>query len=137
MERPMTAEAQHTKWIQKSVEGDLKAFAHLLDQPELVLEAARTSGAEYLLTAAAVRNVLFALQDHTASLSLVQHWASFMRRGYVENAHSGPILPVDIDHEPSADNAITEILSRLDEIGDKVDGDIDSGEVSEMMSRLP
>jgi hypothetical protein len=59
-----------------------------------------------------------------------------MRRGYIENAHNGAIHPVDIDHEPSASDAITEILSRHDEIGDTVDGDIDSSEVSEMMSRL-
>jgi hypothetical protein len=137
MERSMTAETQSTNWIQRSLAGDLSAFSYLLERPELVLEAARTPSPDRVLTAEGVRKVLVALQRRMADPDLVQHWASFMRRGYIGSAHRGPIQPIDILLEPAADAAITEILSRLDEIGDTIDGEVGSNEVAEMLTTLP
>ena len=52
---------------------------------------------------------------------LVQGWASFVRRGHLPGV-AGPIKPIEIDYDLCAEDQIAEIISRLDEIGDVIDG---------------
>lgn len=66
----------------------------------------------------------------------VQRWASFVRRGYCSGQTSYALHPVDIAYDPRDEELIVEIVGRLDEIGDGVDGDIDEGERAEMLRRL-
>lgn len=56
---------------------------------------------------------------------MAQQWASFIRRGYFENQPSGRGgKPLEIDYDSAYEDAIAEVVSRLDEIGDVVDGDV-------------
>lgn len=92
---------------------------------------------EHVLTAAAVRDVLTALERQAARPDLVQRWAPFMRRGYIAGAHTGPIRPLQIHYESRAESAIGEVIARLDEIGDVVDGEVSDAEITAMLATLP
>jgi len=124
------------RWVERSVQGDLHAFARLVKKPVAVLRDADRRLPRHVLTATAVRHVLSALEHGTASPDLVQRWASFMRRGYIAGARAGPIRPLQIEYEPAAESAIGEILARLDEIGDAIDGDVSTSEVEAMLAAL-
>ena len=61
-----------------------------------------------------------------------------MRRGYLVDGRRGePARPIDIDYEAGAEKALVEVLARLDEIGDVVDGQVNSDEIQEMLQSLP
>lgn len=72
---------------------------------------------------------LFAAED-------IQQWASFIRRGYVAGMASDEIQPVPIEFDASDEALIAEIIGRLDEIGDQIDGHIDACEQEEMLRAL-
>jgi hypothetical protein len=59
-----------------------------------------------------------------------------MRRGYVESQVGGPVRPVLIEYETDFEDAIVEAISRLDEIGDVVDGCIPSAEIAQLIAPL-
>jgi len=85
----------------------------------------------------AAARVLRALIDRQITPELAQSWASFVRRGYVEGALAdGPVTPVDIVFELEPEDAISQVVSRLDEIGDLVDGVVASDEAIDLLRRL-
>jgi len=63
----------------------------------------------------------------------VQQWASFVRRSYIAGTKTSAIEPINIDYEVSHEEQIAEIVSRLDEIGDIVDGNISDDELAAMI----
>jgi hypothetical protein len=79
--------------------------------------------------------VLRGLADGTLAPGDVQRWASFVRRGYTTSAVS-PVRPLDIEYESSWEDCIAEAVSRLDEIGDSIDGDVTPEEVCELLQML-
>jgi hypothetical protein len=124
------------------VQGNLEAFPRLLKQQHSALSECRSNLAELVLTAAAVRKVLLALERNQVSPNLVQQWASFVRRGYIANADfipdvsSQPVKPIEIDYEPSVEDQIADVISRLDQIGDVIDGEVTDNDVREMLDEL-
>ncbi|SDJ37886.1 hypothetical protein SAMN05444157_3081 [Frankineae bacterium MT45] len=80
----------------------------------------------------AVVNVLQALGNGQIRPADAQRWASFVRRGYIARAAS-PIRPLAIDWEVSFEEEIAEATMRLDELGDLVDGTIDSQEIEHLV----
>jgi hypothetical protein len=62
--------------------------------------------------------------------------ASFVRAGCVANDSRGPIRPIEIDFEDAWEDAIAETVSRLDEIGDVVDGEVTSSEILALLHLL-
>jgi hypothetical protein len=58
-----------------------------------------------------------------------------VRWGHFEGGH-GPIRPLEIDDEPSREEVIVEVIGRLDELGDVIDGEIEDDELSEMLVAL-
>ena len=119
-----------------AVKGDLHAFEVLLHHGHArITEYAAQSG-ELVLRPDAVRRVLLALQHGRVSPSLIQRWATFMRWGHIANVSHGPIKPVDIDYDSSAEEQIVEVIARLDEIGDLVDGEINQVEIETMLHTL-
>lgn len=55
-----------------------------------------------------------------------------MRRGYFDS--SGQALrPVQIEYESDSEDLIAEIISRLDELGDTVDGSIGDEELDRLL----
>lgn len=81
-------------------------------------------------------NVLRGPYDSAFSPELTQAWASFIRRGYVAEPGGGPIRPIDIDYEQAYEDDIAETVSRLDEIGDLVDGEVSSDGVLALLQLL-
>jgi hypothetical protein len=102
---------------------DLRAVASELRQPALVTRPA------------AVR-VLRGLLEDAWTPEQAQAWASFVRRGYVARRDSHAIRPLDIDYEPACEEEIAAAVSRLDEIGDQVDGEVSTGEVLDLLQLL-
>lgn len=66
-----------------------------------------------------------------------QRWASFVRRGFVAGDGSRlPVTPLLIDYEPEHEDAIVEVIGRLDEIGDVIDGEVPDDGRSRVSSRF-
>jgi hypothetical protein len=87
------------------------------------------------LSGDAVQHVLRQLEREAAP-SLVQHWASFMKRGYITGKRAGKITPLDIPYDQAHEDTIVEALTRMDEIGDLIDGELAAGEIAELIERL-
>lgn len=98
--------------------------------------AAAELGSQLIVTRAAAVGVLKGMNETTYSPKQVQRWASFVRRGYVAGAAEGPIRPLDIAYEEAWEEAIAAAVSRLDEIGDVVDGEVSHGEVLDLLQLL-
>jgi len=119
-----------------TVHGDYHAFSRLLQQPQEVIEGQAGNLPELVLTTQAVHKVLCALQRQEISPQLAQAWASFVRRGYVGNKDgqdsslSTAVKPLTIVYDPKNEEQIVEVLSRLDEIGDLIDGTVTDDELA-------
>lgn len=129
-----------------AVHGDLEAFVHVSEQPHSIIRECSLALSELVLTPQSICNVLVALKRNEVSPELVQQWASFVRRGYVthwptveisiqENARS--VAPIEIDYDLAFEEEIVEVISRLDEIGDIVDGDITKDELDKWINGFP
>lgn len=116
--------------------GDMAALERVRRQPHDVLLRCQAAHGAFLLPPAAVGAVLAGLRAGTVNAAQAHAWALFMRVGYVahwsyadlavaraeagpERANS-PVRPLDIDFDPAAEDAIAEVLARLDDIGDPV-----------------
>ncbi len=91
---------------------------------------------ELVLPAAAVGKMLTALRLGQITPDVAQSWASFVRRGYLAGADEQPLQPIDIQYDPAAEEEIVEAVSRLDELGDAIDGAIGSAESEALIRRL-
>lgn len=125
-----------------AVQGDFDALSLLLCQRQDTLIKCRSSLDTLIVTPAAVKRVLLALMSGRVPPALVQQWASFVRRGYIGSypgkpvIERGPIQTIDIDYDPNFEGAIAEIISRLDEIGDLIDGVATDNEILLMLKEL-
>lgn len=59
-----------------------------------------------------------------------------MRWGYRGDSTRGPLKPVYVDYDSLAEEQIVEVIARLDEIGDLVDGEISQSEIEVMLDTL-
>lgn len=120
-----------------SVHGDLKSFARLARQPISVVREFEQRQIDHplVLTTTSLLKVLNAFQRHEVSPSLVQQWASFVRWGFLPQ-DTGPGRPIAIDYDPLAEDRIVEVIARLDELGDLVDGELEDNELVEMIGSL-
>lgn len=87
------------------------------------------------LTAAAIKRVLSAYSKGDVSKEEAQAWASFMLRGYVSESDK-PVTPIQIEFEREREEDIVEVLARLDDLGERVDGIISQTELREFIERL-
>ena len=123
--------------LERALQGDANAFAEIsaVDH-SLLQEAEKSIGAPLVVKRAAAVSILEGLIDGQFSPFAVQAWASFMRRGFVEGASVVPIQPIDIEFEDAWEDAISAAVSRLDEIGDVIDGEVTSGEAFGLLQLL-
>ena len=85
----------------------------------------------------AVSVVLRRLGSGAIDGSRAQRWASFMQLGHVPLAGADPIEPLDIDFEPDHEDEIADAIARLEEIGDRIDGDPPTAaEIQALLLRL-
>ena len=98
-----------------------------------LLDAAASLGCPIVLRPEAVVSVLQGLDQGIFPPELVQSWASFVRRGYIQDLRSGPVQPLDIGYNDDWESATLEAISRMHEIGDIIDGEISSSEVRSLI----
>lgn len=111
--------------------GALASFGH-----SDILEASKGADAATLLKRDSVVAVLEGLRDGLWTVEEVQPWASFLRRGYVVGGVNTSLRPINFDYESQYEDEIVEVVGRLDEIGDMVDGDLSRQEVSNLLHIL-
>jgi hypothetical protein len=126
----------HPNELERAVSADVDALAAILDRRQSEIVRLRAHVPSLVVTIDTARSVLGRLQQGTISPAQAQRWASFVRRGYVEGHSGGPVQPIAIEFEPAAEDEIAEIVSRLDEIGDLIDGNLTSEEIEAMRRNL-
>lgn len=123
--------------LERALQGDANAIVEISTADHSSLQAAeRSIAAPLVVRRAAAVNILRGLIDGRFAPSAVQAWASFMRRGFLEGTVEGPIQPIDIEFEAAWEDAISAIVSRLDEIGDVIDGEVTTGEALNLLQLL-
>lgn len=123
--------------LDQVVGGDPSALARIVPiEHALLREVATAREAPWVVSRRAAISVLNGLRERSISPEQAQGWASFVRRGYVANRARGPVRPLEIAYEEVWEEAISAAVSRLDEIGDVVDGDVARGEVLELLQLL-
>ena len=121
-----------------AVAGDLHAFLAFVRRPSAQDEASLHRSAALVLTREALRAVLDALESGTAPPDVVQLWASFVRRGYLVHTGGHQTGPFDIrfgTHDEDED-VLVDVIARLDELGDAIDGHIGGEEIAVLRDRL-
>jgi hypothetical protein len=115
------------------VSGDTDALPllELVSQEELMRSA---SGTELVIRAEAVAKVLRSLSAQSIDAQTAQRWASFVRRGFFERRNSDKgVKPISIDYDDAYEGAIAEVISRIDEIGDFIDGNVPDETETELL----
>jgi len=121
--------------IDRIVEGDWTAVAVARALPEVELEAMAQNHDLPPLKASAVKHVMLALSRGLIAPEVAQSWASFVRWGYFEGL-GYPSSDFDIEYEAAAERAIVDAISRMDELGDPIDGEIMPDEFRSLLSAL-
>lgn len=121
----------------RAVAGDARELRSLAQFSHEDLARAAAGLAPLIVTREAAIRILKDLRDARVAPESAQSWASFVRRGYVEAAgRRGKVRPVEIDYEQDSESAIIDAVSRLDEIGDVVDGVVSRTEIDGLLKRL-
>jgi hypothetical protein len=118
------------------VNGDLSALQIVTDAEHQDLLAASQRLPKLTLSRHALARVLRSLRDGAWDPKDVQLWSSFMRRGYVAGNLVGGQPSISIDYDEQDEELIIEVQSRLDEIGDMIDGLISRAELEQMLRSL-
>lgn len=85
------------------------------------------------VTEGGILKVLLDYRDRLSPDELVQAWAFFVLFGFLPDA-IGPVQAIDINRP--LDDDVTNILVRLSELGDSVDGTIGKEELDEFIALL-
>ena len=120
--------------IGAALSGDVAAAELLAAFPHSELLES-VDGWELVVTKFCVRRVVEGLLQRQVSAEDAQRWSSFIRRGYLDSGQA-PIAPLRINYEPDDEDLIVEVVSRLDELGDLVDGEIDEVELRRFLDSL-
>jgi len=115
--------------------GDVTALKPLGHEPWAKVELAARSAEPLVLRPNAIVRVLAALREGTIATDEAQAWASFVRRGYLAGGLE-PVHAIGIEYDRKNEDAIADVVARLDELGDDIDGEIDSAELRELEMRL-
>jgi hypothetical protein len=118
------------------IAGELKDMPAVTAASYSALWDAAKKASPLLVSRVALVKVLEGWRRDYFSAQDVQRWASFIRRGYVSGRYSGELRPIPIEYDAKDEELIVEVIGRLDEIGDQVDGQIKPHEVEEMLRAL-
>jgi hypothetical protein len=125
----------HSADLVSVIEGDTAHFEAVLATPHQLLQEAARHLPPLVVTRQAVLRVIESPARGEIAPQQAQEWASLMRRGYARQSLSTPIKPIDIGYELPHEEVLAEVIARLDEIGDAVDGLI-TGEELEVLRNL-
>jgi hypothetical protein len=133
----MNQQALKTDDLVRILAGEARHVSVLKGRPHAELEnvAAAIPVLALTLKATAVKRVLNDLLKKRITPVEGQEWASFVMRGYMPS-REGPIRPISVDYEPAQEEHIVEAVSRLEQLGDLVDGVIDDDELRKLLEAL-
>jgi len=89
-----------------------------------------------IVTTTNIQKVLEKFKNGEVEQNEVQQWASFIRRGYLHSGVIGPISPLDLPYQSKNEDLIVRVIARLDELGDKIDGEMSKTEIDDLLSQL-
>lgn len=121
--------------LSRVISGDLERMRLLTNQAEIVRVADQLHEAERTLKASAVKKVLTSLLQREISPEQAQSWASFVRWGLIATKER-PIKAIDIPVQEECEDIILDAISRLDELGDVIDGTVSDPELRELIKVL-
>ena len=124
-----------TTAIARIISGDVTCIGLLVNQIDLVRAAAAMQDHELMVKPSAVKHVLTALLQREINPDQAQLWASFVRRGYISTGEK-TVTAIDISYQREYEDAIACAISRLDELGDIIDGTISDNELRELIDGL-
>ncbi len=123
--------------LARVVAGDVERLQALKCYPLRDLSLAARSGGDALtLTSATLAGVVEGLSAGRFKESAVQFWAALLRWGLLPDDDRGAAEVIDIAFEAERQDQIVEVLARLDEMGDVVDGVLSDLELEEMLAVL-
>lgn len=122
--------------LEDIVNGDLSQFDIVLSVDQSALLNSAADLPQLIVSRSALISVLVGWRSGIYTPKVVQTWASFIRRGYVSQKSDSVVHPIAITYNASDEDLIVKIVGRLDEIGDKIDGDIDENEREEILKAL-
>ena len=102
---------------------------------EIVKVAEEMPSTSLILMPNAVKRVLMGLLEGEILPEQAQTWASFVKRGYKSGGH-GPVRSISIPYDASHEDGIADAVSRLDELGDLIDGSLDEQEIRLLLKNL-
>lgn len=94
------------------------------------------SDSTYWVTNENIVSVMIALRESPNKRGAVQKWASFVRRGYPVSSPRKSIKPLNIDWDDASSPNFVDVLGRLDELGDTLDGEISAEELDSLIKSL-
>ncbi len=118
------------------VEGDLNSLATVQVAGDRELWDSSANLPRLFVSRSTLERVLEEWRGGLFTAEDVQQWASFIRRGFVSGRARGELHPIEIEYDADDEEMIVEIIGRLDEIGDRIDGHIDAAEQQEMLRSL-
>jgi hypothetical protein len=121
--------------VSRAVAGDLEAFRRLLEHPPAQVEALRDTLPELVVTKQGLLRVVSAFASKAAPPELVQQWASSVRWGLYGIIEGGR-HSLHISYDSRKEDEIADVVGRLDELGDLIDGVISEKESSAMLRTL-
>lgn len=127
------------KDLQAVIDGNFAAFERLKRQSNQTILENREKLDELILTTGTLAHILNAYWRGELAPEILGEWASFIRWGSFMSPESERIRSVDIniEYDPSFEDEIIEIIGRLDEIGDIIDGEVNKDEVESMLKTIP
>lgn len=121
----------------RTVRGDASALGSMATVDHDALVQAAVAVAPLVVTREATIRVLEDLRNGRLRPEVAQCWASFMRRGYIEAVRRTRVIrPIHIEYQRDVEDVIADAVSRLDEIGDLVDGVLTRDEIDVLLARL-
>jgi len=121
--------------LSRLIEGDLSDIEVLCSQPQSVIRTTASLLPTLVLRKHSLKKVLTSLKRKEISPETINTWAWFVRSGYVPSERP-PITPIDIEYDPADEDLIVEIMSRLCELGDTIDGEITTEELENFLADL-
>jgi len=119
-----------------TIEGDMTHLDTVLTTPHHLLEETAGQLPPLVVTRRALVRVIESLMRGETPPDRAQRWASFVRRGYAPQSRGTPIKPLEIVYDPHDEDCIVQVVSRLDEIGDTVNGVVTRAELEELKNLI-
>jgi len=117
------------------VGGDVSLLSKLSGHNHDDLRRAWARSSHPKLSARAVLRVLVALRRGEVTAKQVHDWAGFLFSGYSASA-TFPLKTLDFEYDPVDEDRIAEVMMRLEQMEDDLDGPISEVELDRMISKM-